>query len=367
MKSFNKLIGIAILSCMAIMIQAQTPIYYGEPGVIYTTGSVILINDDGTGYTAGVVPQMRGLGRSMALDNNLGLLFFTSWTVLDPSTGGGIWVYNTNTGIATQLLNDPTTGIPDIEVDPFSMTVYWTDFTRGEIRSATYDAVGNLGPTNVEISGRSNPFGLAFDGYGGPKTFYWSETTSWTAPGTGGTVYSGTSASVPTAIESGYARIDDVELDVNAGMLYFSNWASGPPNASLAEGIYRVGTDGSGLTQILSGSASTSSHTMYASGMHSIALDPNNQAIYFTRGVSYANQSSNNCTYNGEMSRINYDGTGYVMLNPECTLHFPGGVALGIDPPMPIPTMSQWSLFILGLIMTSLAVVRIRKGVLAMS
>ena len=41
------------------------------------------------------------------------------------------------------------------------MIIYWTDFTRGEIRSASYDPAGNLSPPTIELAGLSNPFGLA--------------------------------------------------------------------------------------------------------------------------------------------------------------------------------------------------------------
>jgi len=88
------------------------------------------------------------------------LLFYSSFG--SPTSGGGIFVYDViNGGAPIQVLTDPLTGIPDIELDTANMRIYWTDYANGEIRSASYDAAGNLSPFTSEISGLLNPFGLA--------------------------------------------------------------------------------------------------------------------------------------------------------------------------------------------------------------
>ncbi len=66
-------------------------------------------------------------------------------------------------GASTQVLNDPTTGIPDIELDAANMRIYWTDYANGQINSASYNATGNLGPITTEVSGLINPYGLAIE------------------------------------------------------------------------------------------------------------------------------------------------------------------------------------------------------------
>ena len=72
---------------------------------------------------------------------------------------GGIWSYDIASGVVNQLLSDPSTGIPDIEVDPFAQRIYWTDYVRGEIRSSNYDGTG----LQVEVANLLNPFGLALN------------------------------------------------------------------------------------------------------------------------------------------------------------------------------------------------------------
>ena len=153
-----------------IVLSSSNLVYWGAPG-ISTGGAINTVNSDGTGVVLNVVPHTDGLGRSLAFDESKGLIFYSSFDVsgpccshptgIGPSTGGGIWVYDISSGIATQVLSDPDTGIPDVELDTVNMIIYWTDFARGEIRSASYDAAGNLGQFTVELNGLSNPYGLA--------------------------------------------------------------------------------------------------------------------------------------------------------------------------------------------------------------
>jgi hypothetical protein len=146
-------------------------VYWGSPGVSNTAtgGAINSVNSDGTGITYNLVPHTNGLGRSLAIDENKGLIFFSKQDTSGPAGGSGpsalgqIWVYDINTSIANLLLDDPTTGIPDVELDTNNMIIYWTDFARGEIRSASYDAAGNLGPIGTVISGLTNPYGLALE------------------------------------------------------------------------------------------------------------------------------------------------------------------------------------------------------------
>jgi hypothetical protein len=105
------------------------------------------------------LPHIDGHGRSLALDAVNGLLFYSSHEPFDRGLNGGIFVFAG--GVSTQVLNDPTTGIPDVELDTANMRIYWTDYANGLIRSASYDAAGNLSPTTTVISNLQNPFGLA--------------------------------------------------------------------------------------------------------------------------------------------------------------------------------------------------------------
>lgn len=137
-------------------------VYWGSPGIIGVpyNGAVNSMDTSGGSKTV-LVPHGSGQGRSLALDAGNGLIFYSSWTPLNPLTGGGIWVYNVTSGIASNVLNTPTNGIPDIELDSANMRIYWTEFTNGQIQSADYDLNGNLSNISTEISGLTNPFGLA--------------------------------------------------------------------------------------------------------------------------------------------------------------------------------------------------------------
>lgn len=146
-------------------------VYWGDSGVFGTVvgGAVNVMNDDGTGQ-ATLVPWGggNGQGRSLAVDPNAGAqgtVFFSAWTtaggVLNgpQNGGGGIWSYDIATAVVTPILIDPTTGIPDIEVDPFDQRIYWTDYVRNEIRSSRYDGTD----LQIEVANLLNPFGLALN------------------------------------------------------------------------------------------------------------------------------------------------------------------------------------------------------------
>ncbi len=142
---------------------AAGTLYWGSPGVLNTGtgGAVNRMTTNGTGHTYNLVAHTDGHGRAIALDAGRGLLFYTSWGINAPASQGGIYVYNLSTGTSTQVLNDTTTGIPDVELDTDSGRIYWTEFVHGRIRSATYNASGTLSGITNEVTGLTNPYGLA--------------------------------------------------------------------------------------------------------------------------------------------------------------------------------------------------------------
>ncbi len=84
-------------------------------------------------------------------------------------------------------------------------------------------------------------------------------------------------------------RLQDVDLDAAAGVLYFADW--GPVGFPGSQGtINQVNTDGTGLAPVCGPGT-------LGDAVHQLALDPVAQQIYFTRGVSYDNH---------EVSRVNY-------------------------------------------------------------
>jgi len=146
--------------------------------------------------------------------------------------------------------------------------------------------------------------------------FYWSEDTL-----TGDEVFTADAATqtVTQVTSGGFNRIDDVEIDPIANKLWWNNW-NPPPGMTPQEGIYSSNLDGTGQVQVTSG-AQSNTPTGFASGLHGLVLDPSNQVVFFTRGVSYANAPY------GEVSRVNMDGTGYAQLNsPAGESWFPSGI-----------------------------------------
>jgi len=140
--------------------------------------------------------------------------------------------------------------------------------------------------------------------YAQVSNFFWSEDD-----GTG-EVFTADSAgqNVAQVTSGGFARIDDVEIDPLAGKLWWNNWVPGSPAA--AEDIYNSNLDGSGQVSL----GLVSSCGGPPSGLTGMVLDPANLRLFYTRGVSY-----NNCP-NGEVSRVNMDGSGYTQLD-----NTPGG------------------------------------------
>ena len=148
--------------------EGANQIYWGDAGFNFALppdGRLNVMGINGAAPTS-LLAHIDGQGRSLALDPGFGAsgtVFYSSWSpspnVLNgPANGaGGIWSYDIATGLVTQLLNDPTTGIPDIEVDTLAQRIYWTDYVRGEIRSSNYDGSG----LQVEVANLLNPFGLA--------------------------------------------------------------------------------------------------------------------------------------------------------------------------------------------------------------
>jgi len=139
---------------------------WGEPGVFSTvtaSGPVNCMDTNGGNKQINQIAHTDGHGRSLALDAANGLLFYSSHDAGAPSSGGAIFVTSPCPAAAPiQILNDPGTGIPDVELDAANMRIYWTDYTRGEIRSATYDLAGNLSPIiTTEVNNLINPYGLA--------------------------------------------------------------------------------------------------------------------------------------------------------------------------------------------------------------
>ena len=148
-------------------------VYWANPGINLGSASGPLNTMDTAGGNKNIaqLPHISGHGRSVAVDAANNLLFYSAHTAsifglgAPRTTGGEIFVVDLNNvgAGATNVLSDPTTGIPDVELDAANMRIYWTDYANGQINSASYDAAGNLSPITIEVSGLTNPYGLALE------------------------------------------------------------------------------------------------------------------------------------------------------------------------------------------------------------
>ena len=153
-------------------------VYFGDGGFIWGVGVIdgsLNVMTKAGAAPAVLVPHgagpplfgMGGMGKTVAFDPNfgpMGTAFYSGWLINDIYQGPGdlgttgeIYAYDVASGVSTLIYSDPAHGIPDIEVDTDTQRIYWTDYVRGEIRSANYDGSGPA----VEVSGLLNPFGLA--------------------------------------------------------------------------------------------------------------------------------------------------------------------------------------------------------------
>jgi hypothetical protein len=146
-------------------------VYFGDGGIVLIppiNGSLNVMTKAGAA-AAVLVPNGlgNGMGKTVAFDSGYGAAgtaFYSGWLICDiflgPGCGGGdIFAYDVASGAVTLIYSDAVTGIPDIEVDPYNQRIYWTDYVRGEIRSANYDGSGLA----IEVSGLDSPFGLALE------------------------------------------------------------------------------------------------------------------------------------------------------------------------------------------------------------
>jgi DNA-binding beta-propeller fold protein YncE len=139
---------------------ANNLLYWGDIGVLSGAfnGVVNKMGTDGSAPTQ-LLPHLNNRGRGYALDPASQTIFLTQHDRFSPGTGGGLFSYDIANNILTQLISDPTTGYWDIEIDPLGQRIWWTDFGRGQIRSARFDG----SDVRVELSGLTSPYGLALE------------------------------------------------------------------------------------------------------------------------------------------------------------------------------------------------------------
>jgi hypothetical protein len=139
---------------------ANNAVYWGDIGVIGGTVNGAVNTMTLTGATPTLLaPHVDGRGRGMAIDLASQTIFLTAHNPLDPTTGGGLFSYDIASGVLTELIDDPTTGYWDIEIDSVAQRIWWADSGRGEIRSANFDGTD----VQVELSGLGSVYGIALE------------------------------------------------------------------------------------------------------------------------------------------------------------------------------------------------------------
>jgi hypothetical protein len=139
---------------------ANNLLYWGDIGILSGpfNGSVNRMGADGSAPTQ-LTPHVDGRGRGYALDQASQTIFLTAHNPHSPSSGGGLFSYDIAANTETLLISDPATGYWDIEIDPVTQRIWWTDYGRGQIRSAGFDGSDE----RVELSNLTNPYGLALE------------------------------------------------------------------------------------------------------------------------------------------------------------------------------------------------------------
>ena len=135
-------------------------LYWGDPGFfnLFPGGSVNTMTTGGAGQID-LTPHVTGRGRGFALDQASQTIFLTAHDFRSPGSGGGIFTYDIVNDDEILLIDDPGTGYWDIEIDPIGKRIWWTDYGRGQIRSAKFDG----SDVQIELSGLTNPYGLALE------------------------------------------------------------------------------------------------------------------------------------------------------------------------------------------------------------
>ncbi len=139
---------------------ANNLLYWGDIGVLSGpfNGSVNRMGTNGSAPTQ-LTPHVNNRGRGYALDPASQTIFLTVHDRFLPGAGGGLFSYDIAANIETLLISDPATGYWDIEIDPVTQRIWWTDYGRGQIRSAEFDGSDE----RVELSNLTNPYGLALE------------------------------------------------------------------------------------------------------------------------------------------------------------------------------------------------------------
>ena len=144
-------------------------LYWGDIGIISNPpdGSVNVMNINGSSPTQ-LTPHVNGRGRAFAMDAASQTIFLTAHDPVTPSANGEIFAYDIVNNTETTIVpNNPTSGYWDIQIDPYSQRIWWTAYSLGQVLSSKFDG----SDIQVELTGLSNPYGLALEFVPEPSSF----------------------------------------------------------------------------------------------------------------------------------------------------------------------------------------------------
>ncbi len=294
------------------------------------------------------------------------VLFLLSYTSLSSQTSI-YWGSTTNGTLQSSNLDGSnvmtvTTSpfIEDIVYNPLNDSLYYTDGSGFNIFRIATDGTGQV----TLISGLNSVDGMELDLFAG-KMYYAESGTNTISKAN----LDGSNIEIVANVGSG---IEGIALDIVNQKIYYTLLSAGE--------IYSVDFDGNNTTLIYSGAA----------GPIKMAKDMSTGFIYFTEFLG------------NTLSRINADGTGYMVI--VSGFNFPGGVVLDADsgllyfgdnngiysvnidgtglttlvmepgtkltvelnnnrslPPAGIPTMGEWGLISLSLLMLIFGLIAYKK------
>jgi hypothetical protein len=184
-------------------------------------------------------------------------------------SGPKIWRRDINGMSNTTILTNLNTEITDIQVDPVNLEVYWTESNDHRIMRSDVD--GESAGVFISLPVGQRPFGLALDIAG--NKLYWTNDSIGIQRAT-----LSDGSSIETIVGSGFVEPRDIELDLSAGHIYWSD--------EVLAGINRADLDGANVVTIQTAAAT-----------RGISLDLVNGWIY------YANRTSS------ALSRVDLAGT----------------------------------------------------------